>query len=183
MFKKSDYEKEGAFTVASFAEVLNTDNSCSRLNSLWQLKAQPRVLVFGWLALQGCILTIDNLHMWNMMIINACSMYLAAEESVGAAHLEFNSQWFWLQLGLTPRHWRLVQGLEFSGWFPKRQNHVVLVVYGYYLGNMKKKKGIDVAQMESALLLLKLSTKRNSLLLHEFPFYRLSKGSQWTLLC
>lgn len=35
MFKKSDYEKEVAFTVASFAEVLNIDNSCSRLNSLW----------------------------------------------------------------------------------------------------------------------------------------------------
>lgn len=54
--------KGGSFLVASFAEVLSSSISYSKqLNFLCKLKAPPRMILFGWLALRGSILTMDNL--------------------------------------------------------------------------------------------------------------------------
>lgn len=54
--------KGGSFLVASFAEVLSSSISYSKqLNFLCKLKAPPRMILFGWLALWGSILTMDNL--------------------------------------------------------------------------------------------------------------------------
>ena len=44
--------------------------------------------MFSWLALRGGILTVDNLHLRKKIIVNACPMYLADEESVD--HLLLN---------------------------------------------------------------------------------------------
>ena len=46
------------FLVSLFFLVLsNIDNYQRRFDFLWKTKAPPRVLAFGWLALQGSILT------------------------------------------------------------------------------------------------------------------------------
>lgn len=75
--------KEGTFTGASFFEVLSSDCDYPRqLNFLWKSKAPPRVLQFGWLALWGSILTMDNLRRQNMMIISTCPLFLAVEKTV-----------------------------------------------------------------------------------------------------
>ena len=67
-----------------------------------------RVLAFVWLALQNKILTMDNLRRRKMLIVNACPLCLANEESVDHLFLhckqtkaiwlailkEFNCSWF-----------------------------------------------------------------------------------------
>lgn len=70
---------------------------------LWRLKIPPRVMVFGWLALRGGILTIDNLRRLRNITVNACPLCLAVEETIG--HLLLNC--------------KMVQGLwyEFLSWF------------------------------------------------------------------
>lgn len=48
-----DPSKEGTFSIASFAEILSSNNIYSRqLDFLWELKAPLRVILFGWLALE-----------------------------------------------------------------------------------------------------------------------------------
>lgn len=60
--------KDGVFSVASFYLVLAGDNSeISPLASIWMVKA-PRILIFGWLALWGSILTM----------VNACPLCISA---------------------------------------------------------------------------------------------------------
>ena len=63
----------------------------SPINSLyriWKLKIPPRVMVFNWLVLRGGILTKDNLCRHRKIIVNACPMCLADEESID--HLLWN---------------------------------------------------------------------------------------------
>lgn len=82
--------KNGSFVVASFAEVLSYNISYPRqLNPLWELKAPPRVLLFGWLAMRGSILTMDNLRRHNMIITNACPLFLIAEETMDYIMLNY----------------------------------------------------------------------------------------------
>eukprot|EP00268_Persea_americana_P022762 TRINITY_DN2257_c1_g1_i1.p1 TRINITY_DN2257_c1_g1~~TRINITY_DN2257_c1_g1_i1.p1 ORF type:complete len:113 (-),score=8.22 TRINITY_DN2257_c1_g1_i1:477-815(-) len=58
-------------------------SSCSPMQgSLWSTKALPRVIAFGWTALLGGILTMDNLRRRKVIVVNACSMCLANEESI-----------------------------------------------------------------------------------------------------
>lgn len=92
----------------------NITNSClflrrgryltTALSVDWQ-----RVAVFGWLAVQGKILTMDNLCLWNMIIVNAYPLCLQAEESVD--HLLLNcvmAQGMWLAfLNLFGCQWML----------------------------------------------------------------------------
>ena len=52
------------------------------------LKAPPRGIAFGWTALLGGILTMDNLKRRLVVIVNACLMCLAGEESID--HLLLN---------------------------------------------------------------------------------------------
>lgn len=59
----------------------NFDLVCS-LYYLWKIKAPPRVIAFGWVALRGNILTQDNLHHWKMVMVNACPTCLSAKEAV-----------------------------------------------------------------------------------------------------
>lgn len=49
---------------------------------LRRLKIPPRVMVFGWLALRGGILTIDNLHRLRNITVNDCPMCLVIEETI-----------------------------------------------------------------------------------------------------
>lgn len=50
--------------------------------SLWSIKAPPRVMAFGWTALLGRTLTMDNIRRRELIIVNACPMCLAVEESI-----------------------------------------------------------------------------------------------------
>ena len=60
------------------------------LRSLWKLKAPPRVLVFGWLALRNRILTMNNLRRGGMVVVNACPLCLKDEEFVDHILLKRN---------------------------------------------------------------------------------------------
>lgn len=46
------------------------------------MKVPPRIIAFGWLALHGSILSMDNLRQRNRILANACPMCLADEELV-----------------------------------------------------------------------------------------------------
>lgn len=64
--------KNGLFPVASSLALKRVDMVAhSPLGCLWKIKAQPRVLAFGWLVLLGS-LTMDNLCRRNRIIVNAC---------------------------------------------------------------------------------------------------------------
>ena len=81
--------KKGSFLVSSFFKViLSNPREWSGVYSIWKLKAPPRVLVFGWLALRRRIPTMDLLRMRGMPIVNGCPMCLRDEESVD--HLMLN---------------------------------------------------------------------------------------------
>lgn len=58
------------------------------MSGVWKIKALPRVLAFGWLALKGGILTMDNLRRQKRIVVNACTLSLANEETVD--HLLLN---------------------------------------------------------------------------------------------
>lgn len=68
---------------------LLTRGHARHLTTLCKSKAPFRILVFDWFALLGCILTIDNLRRQNMIIIGACPLCLAAEESVDHVLLHY----------------------------------------------------------------------------------------------
>lgn len=73
----------GSLFVASFLSYLMGDQNHQGLwKVLWKMKAPPRVLAFGWLALRGCILTVDSLQRRKVLIVNLCPMCLAAEKTV-----------------------------------------------------------------------------------------------------
>lgn len=55
------------------------------------LKIPPRVVAFGWLAVRGSILTMDNLRKRRILVVNACPMCLRAEETVD--HLFLIAPW------------------------------------------------------------------------------------------
>ena len=58
------------------------------INNLWKIKAPPRVVIFGWLAIWKRILTLDNLRRRGRILVNGCPMCLCEEESVD--HLMVN---------------------------------------------------------------------------------------------
>lgn len=68
--------------MAAFFEPLS---SCPPSDRQWELlwkTTAPGVLVFAWLVLKGSILTMDNLRRRNMIMVNACPLCLAAEETM-----------------------------------------------------------------------------------------------------
>lgn len=44
------------------------------VSRLWSIKAAPRVVAFGWLAIMGKILTMDNLWQCKKITVNGCLM-------------------------------------------------------------------------------------------------------------
>lgn len=71
------------FLVSSvFLDVSRAPFSGCPLYSLWKMKAPPRVIAFGWLALRGGIPTLDNLRHRKRILVNVCPMCLADEETV-----------------------------------------------------------------------------------------------------
>eukprot|EP00268_Persea_americana_P004659 TRINITY_DN11508_c0_g1_i8.p1 TRINITY_DN11508_c0_g1~~TRINITY_DN11508_c0_g1_i8.p1 ORF type:complete len:235 (+),score=26.42 TRINITY_DN11508_c0_g1_i8:575-1279(+) len=88
----------GIFSVASFFLTITkyAMTSHPHISSLWRMKAPPRVIEFGWSALLGGILTMDNLRRRRMLVVNACPMCLSDEETI--AHLSLNcktAQFIW----------------------------------------------------------------------------------------
>ena len=69
--------KNVSFSVSSFFKaILSNPGEKSGVFGIWKLKAPPRVLVFGWLALRKRIPTIDLLRRRGMTIVNGCPMCL-----------------------------------------------------------------------------------------------------------
>lgn len=66
---------DGSFSVVSFFEALRGDR-------VWNSKAPNEVLAFSWLVISGAILTMDNLHKHNIIIVNDFPMCLRDAESV-----------------------------------------------------------------------------------------------------
>lgn len=63
-------------TFRASLHLLDSWTSCGNLRFCQEC------LIFGWLVLRGCILSMDNLRRRNMIIINACPLCLSGEESV-----------------------------------------------------------------------------------------------------
>lgn len=75
--------EDGSFSVSSFFVVLNNlDGLRSQVATILKLMSPPRVLVYGWLALQKIILTMDNLRRRGKILVNGCGMCLCEEESL-----------------------------------------------------------------------------------------------------
>lgn len=51
--------------------------SPSSFSKIWKMKVPPRVLAFGWIALHGGILTMDNLRHRKKNLVNGCPIGLA----------------------------------------------------------------------------------------------------------
>jgi hypothetical protein len=67
--------KRGFFEVRSYYEVLIRKNGPSfPWKSIWRVKAPTRVAFFVWSAAFGEILTHDNLHKRNVVVIEWCCM-------------------------------------------------------------------------------------------------------------
>ena len=83
--------KDGTFSVSSFfSAITNKSRERSAMSSIWKLKAPPRVVIFGWMALLKRILTMDNLRRKGVTVVNECQICLRDEESVD--HLLLNSK-------------------------------------------------------------------------------------------
>ncbi|XP_078150757.1 uncharacterized protein LOC144546100 [Carex rostrata] len=73
----------GVFSVQSAYKALKGGpRMASNLRHLWKLKAPPRMIIFGWLAIRNRILTHDNLKKKGCIIITRCPLCKAAAESV-----------------------------------------------------------------------------------------------------
>eukprot|EP00268_Persea_americana_P051206 TRINITY_DN5634_c0_g1_i2.p1 TRINITY_DN5634_c0_g1~~TRINITY_DN5634_c0_g1_i2.p1 ORF type:complete len:237 (-),score=29.60 TRINITY_DN5634_c0_g1_i2:1636-2346(-) len=107
------HSTDGSFSVASFFDAFNRDDSnASHISRLWKIKAPPRFLAFTWIALQGGTLAMDNLRHRNMVIVNACPMCLKNAESVDHLFLNcgvvqglWNDVYSWFDIrGVLPAH-------------------------------------------------------------------------------
>lgn len=49
---------------------------------IWKVRVLPRVIAFGWIAMQKKILALDNLRRRRLIVVNACPMCLNDEETV-----------------------------------------------------------------------------------------------------
>ena len=80
----------GMFSVAYLFLSMTREAMVShpQMATQWRIKAPPRVIAFGWSALLGGILTMDNLRRRRVLVVNACPMCLSDEESID--HLLLN---------------------------------------------------------------------------------------------
>lgn len=70
------------FSLLFFLTLAGRVVSKSSVSRIWKIKAQPIVVVFGWIALHKRILTMDNLRQRGKIVVNCCPMCLGDEESV-----------------------------------------------------------------------------------------------------
>lgn len=81
--------ENGTFSVSSFfSEISRRETTRNSIASVWRLKAPPRVVIFGWLAIQKKILTMDKLRRRGKILVNAWAVCLEKEETVD--HLALN---------------------------------------------------------------------------------------------
>lgn len=73
----------GAFSVQlAYKEMKGEAVMALDLRHIWKLKAPPRMIIFGWLAIRNRILTHDNLKNRGCIIITRCPLCKVATESV-----------------------------------------------------------------------------------------------------
>ena len=65
--------KDGLFSVSSFFSAIHI-SLAERIvmNIIWKIKAPPRVVIFGWMAIRKRILTLDNLRGRGRIVVNGC---------------------------------------------------------------------------------------------------------------
>ena len=98
--------RKGKFEVKSFYQVLSPCGSTSfPWKSIWRTKAPPRVVFLAWTAAHGKIITLDNLRMRGMVMVNRCWLCEVEEESVdhllrhcGATSVLWNAFFTWFGL-------------------------------------------------------------------------------------
>lgn len=64
--------KDEYFSVASFQSLVSVSRTAGSLLYIWELKVPPRVIAFGWLALRGATLTMDDLYCRKVVIVDPC---------------------------------------------------------------------------------------------------------------
>lgn len=70
------------FSVSSFLAISCTPSLRCNVANIWKFKAPPGVHAFGWLAIRGRILTMDNLRHRGVIVVNACPLRLEDEETI-----------------------------------------------------------------------------------------------------
>lgn len=71
----------GPYPLMEFSVCALSSKHCQRLlrvqnvvADIWKTKAPARGLTFGWLALRGKTLAMDNLQRRKMIVVNTCPM-------------------------------------------------------------------------------------------------------------
>jgi hypothetical protein len=65
--------KRKTFEVKSYYQVLSNDvRSCLPYKSIWKVKAPSRVAFFVWTVVLGKTLTLNNLRMRNVIVMERC---------------------------------------------------------------------------------------------------------------
>lgn len=69
-------QKKGLSWCPLFKAFSKSSPMRSHVANVCKIKAPPRVVVFGWLALLSKILTMDKLKQRRMIMVNVCPMCL-----------------------------------------------------------------------------------------------------------
>ena len=73
----------GKFDTWSFCyKIRGTSPSCFLWKGIWKVKVPKRVAFFLWTAAHGRILTLENLMLWGLPLVNRCCMCCCFAESV-----------------------------------------------------------------------------------------------------
>lgn len=76
------HQYRGIFSKSVYKGLKGGPVLVSHLRHIWKLKAPPRMIIFGWLAIRNRILTLDNLKKRGCIIITRCTLCKMAAESV-----------------------------------------------------------------------------------------------------
>lgn len=91
--------QDGVFSDASLFSVIGGISlSSNPNNSLWKMKAPPRVLALSWLALRERILNINNLCRRNRNLVNTCPMWFPDEGPITSFKVVKLLMFFGIQL-------------------------------------------------------------------------------------
>lgn len=114
-----------------------------KLHYVWKSKGPPGKTAFGWVALHGTILTMDNLWWQKVIVFNACPMYLGAEETMDHLLLKCKfSQEIWksslrdVNCSWVLEAWKWPWDLQGE----RMEDYVEIILCGYYLGYLEGKE-------------------------------------------
>ncbi|KAK9993930.1 hypothetical protein SO802_023633 [Lithocarpus litseifolius] len=80
----------GKFDIRSnYNKIWGASIPCFLWKGIWKVKVPRRVAFFMWTTIHGQILTLDNLMLWGLTLVNRCCMCNCNEESIDHLLLHF----------------------------------------------------------------------------------------------